>query len=77
MSVEGQDGAKALYSGKANAIDNNNECQVKRLMLTFKSERVKKFVDKDFKMKMQVEIRCLKDEAKDEDIESGVSDVDD
>lgn len=77
MFVENPNGDKVLYSGKAIAIDDCINCKEKGSMLTMKSELIREFVDESFDMKMQVEIRSLKDEAKDEEIESGVSDVDD
>ena len=77
MYVKGKDGGKISYSGEANAIDNCIECKEKGKMFTMKPELVKDFVDDKLDMKMHVKIRCLKDEAKDDDKESGVSEGED
>ena len=78
MSVEGPNGVKVLYSGKIYAIDhifiNDYSFWLWEMESVFiiKRKLAKQIANNDH-IDLDIEIRCLKEEAKDEDIESGVS----
>ena len=79
ISVEGSNSEKVLYSGKVHALEDVEYCinffpwkDGGGSVFVMKKEFAKK-IAKNGQIDLDIEIRCLKEEAKDEDVESGVS----
>lgn len=75
LSVKGKNGNKFTYSDNVKALDENPDDIIgdsSALMVGI--EVVKKIRNEDLRWSLEVTIRALKEEAKDEDIESGVED---
>ena len=74
ISVEGRDGTKISSYGNVIPLDVcYGDVVDKKAVFTIRSEAVRSLGNEDSKLPVEVTIHALKEEAKDDDMESGVS----
>jgi len=74
FTVKGQDGTKISFYGYVIPLDEDSYVIIeKKAVFTIKGEAMKSFGNEDSKLPIEVTIHALKEEAKDDDLESGVS----
>jgi len=74
ISVEGQDGTKIFFYSNVIPLDKDYRVIIdKKAVFTMKSDAMRSFINEDSKLPIEVTIHALKEEAKDDDMESGVS----
>jgi len=73
--VTNKDGEKFLYTGKIHTLDEEKEDTIESgSFLRIEKYAFKRSLDEEKKLHVEITIRNLKEEAKDDDEESGVSD---
>ena len=75
LSIAGENGGKFSYNNYVKPLDEAaDDIIAKQFAFVIGTEVIKEIRSKDNKVSMEVTIHDLKEEAKDEDVESGVED---
>ena len=75
MSIAGENGGKFSYNNYVKPLDEAaDDIIAEQFAFVIGTEVIRKLRNKDNKLPIEVTIHSLKEEAKDEDIESGVGD---
>ena len=77
ISIENKKGQLMLMTDHPTSVENCDEKYDSMLTFTVPTKSIKSLIDEKFRLSLKVKIQCLKDEAKDDDLDSGVSNAGD